>query len=101
MKTNRFKFSKYNLFFICLSSVIFFISIQTSAGEDKGLKHFDSLRERLVKDGFDSTWINNLFSNPRVSFEEKGVSLFLKHSEAKLDYDQFANKWSIKKAKKE
>lgn len=90
----------YILSFSWLFIIIFVISIQASAGENKGFKQFESLQERLVKDGFDSAWIKDLYINPRVSFQEEGVSLFFVHNEAKLDYDQFANKWSIKKAKK-
>jgi len=69
-------------------------------GEEKGCKYFESLQKRLIKDGFDATRIINLYSRSQVSFEEEGTALFFVHSEAKLDYDQFANKWSIRKAKK-
>lgn len=96
----RLSCSKYILFFICLLNLSFFSFVYTVMGEEKGCKYFESLQKRLIKDGFDATRIINLYSRSQVSFEEEGTGLFFVHSEAKLDYDQFANKWSIQKAKK-
>lgn len=96
----RLSCSKYILFFICLLNLSFFSFVYTVMGEEKGCKYFESLQKRLIKDGFDATRIINLYSRSQVSFEEEGTALFFVHSEAKLDYDQFANKWSIQKAKK-
>ena len=61
---------------------------------------FGLLQDKLIADGFDATAIRSLYIDPDVTFETKGVSLFFVHSEAKLDYDQFTNKWSIKQARK-
>ena len=61
---------------------------------------FGSLQDKLIADGFDAASIKSLYIDPDVTFETKGVSLFFVHSEAKLDYDQFTNKWSIKQARK-
>ncbi len=66
----------------------------------KGHHPFGSLQEKLIADGFDATTIKTLYTDPDVAFETKGVSLFFIHSEAKLDYDQFTNNWSIKRARK-
>ena len=96
----RLSCSKYILFFICLLNLSFFSFVYTVMGEEKGCKYFESLQKRLIKDGFDATRIINLYSRSQVSFEEEGTGLFFVHSEAKLDYDQFSNKWSIQKAKK-
>jgi len=96
----RLSCSKYILFFICLLNLSFFSFVYTVMGEEKGCKYFESLQKRLIKDGFDATRIINLYSRSQVSFEEEGTTLFFVHSEAKLNYDQFANKWSIQKAKK-
>ena len=96
----RLSCSKYILFFICLLNLSFFSFVYTVMGEEKGCKYFESLQKRLIKDGFDATRIINLYSRSRVSFEEEGTALFFVHSEAKMAYDQFANKWSIQKAKK-
>jgi len=62
--------------------------------------HFNSLATRLINDGFESEMIKKLYQNPKASFETRGVSLYFIHSEAKLNYDQFSNKWSIQQAKK-
>jgi membrane-bound lytic murein transglycosylase B len=62
--------------------------------------HFNSLATRLIHDGFAPEMIKKLYQNPQTSFETRGVSLYFVHSEAKLDYDQFSNKWSIQQAKK-
>jgi membrane-bound lytic murein transglycosylase B len=61
---------------------------------------FDSLANRLIEDGFKPEVIKKLYQNPKALFETRGVSLYFIHSEAKLDYDQFSNNWSIKQAKK-
>jgi membrane-bound lytic murein transglycosylase B len=62
--------------------------------------NFASVQKRLIKDGFDSEKIKHLYRRPQVVFEAKGVTVFFTYSEAKMDYDQFANDWSIRKAKK-
>jgi len=61
---------------------------------------FATVQKRLIKDGFDSEKIKHLYRRPQVVFEAKGVTVFFTYSEAKMDYDQFANDWSINKAKK-
>lgn len=61
--------------------------------------HFASVQKRLIKDGFDSEKIKRLYGRPQVVFEAEGVTVFFTYSEAKVDYDQFANDWSIRKAK--
>lgn len=60
---------------------------------------FASVQKRLIKDGFDSEKIKRLYRRPQVVFEAEGVTVFFTYSEAKVDYDQFANDWSIRKAK--
>lgn len=70
-------------------------------GETKNnSNYFDSLQEQLVKDGFDSSLINLIYSNSKVAFETKGVSLFFVHSEGRLDYDQYTVRSQIKKARR-
>ena len=62
--------------------------------------YFKSLKERLVQDGFDSARIDQIYDNPAVSFELKGVSRYFVHNEAKLNYDQFSKSKMIKKARR-
>ena len=69
----------------------------TMAGESTD---FDSLKQRLIDDGFDKAAIEKLYVESRVAFDAKGVSLFLMHREAVLNYDQFAAPKYIRRAKK-
>ena len=61
---------------------------------------FKTLQKQLVADGFDQNNINDLYNHSRVSFDVKGVSRFFRHTEAKLNYDQFTSRKSIRKARK-
>lgn len=62
-------------------------------------KHFDFLKRKLIRDGFDACRINALYSQPQTKFDTKGVSLFFVHNEASLNYDQFLSEKSIQQAK--
>jgi len=61
--------------------------------------YFKMLQEQLVADGFDQNNIKDLYNHARVSFDVRGVSLFFRHTEAKLNYDQFTSRKSIRKAR--
>jgi len=88
-------------FIIFLIPVLFLISISPlKAGEIKKGNEFDKLIEQLVKDGFEKQEIEQLFSNEKIFFNPKGVSLFFIHTESSLDYDQFISKKSIANAVK-
>lgn len=71
-----------------------------AADTPDGTWQFKALQEKLIQDGFQADSIRKVYQNPRVSFERQSVSLFFVHSEAKLNYDQFTNDWSIGQAKK-
>jgi membrane-bound lytic murein transglycosylase B len=60
---------------------------------------FSPVKSLLIRDGFDSSKIEQLFDDPRVEPALRSVSLFFVHSEAKLDYAQFTTQESIQKAK--
>lgn len=77
---------------------IFFFHAQTVANAKNSDRYFESLQKSLIKDGFDKNIITRLYNQPQVYFEGKGVSRFLVHSEAKLNYDQFASNKSIHNA---
>jgi membrane-bound lytic murein transglycosylase B len=83
------------LFIIC---IITGCLITPCAADDHN--PFGLVQNKLIADGFDATTIKSIYIDPDVTFETKGVSLFFVHSEAKLDYDQFTNKWSITQARK-
>lgn len=59
---------------------------------------FLDLQKQLQSDGFDAAMINRLYSRPETRFDDRSVSLFFMHSEAKLNYDQFLTSDSIQKA---
>ncbi len=77
---------------------VFFFHSQTVANAKNSDRYFESLQKSLIKDGFDKNIITELYNLPQVYFEGKGVSRFLVHSEAKLNYDQFASNKSIHNA---
>ncbi|BBO83067.1 hypothetical protein DSCO28_36330 [Desulfosarcina ovata subsp. sediminis] len=63
-------------------------------------KIFQTLKKRLVADGFESGRIDSIFASPDVAFEKGGVSAYFMHNESKLNYKQFTRPWSIASAKK-
>ena len=62
-------------------------------------KPFSSIEKKLIADGFDPLKIKRLYDKPQVTFEADGVALLFTYREARVDYDQFTNKWSIDRAK--
>ena len=86
---------------LILSCLLIPISMLVSAQSpsDDG-NHFASLQKQLIADGFDKTTVEKVYSNSNVYFDGKGVSRFFRHREYKLNYDQFASKKSIRKARK-
>jgi membrane-bound lytic murein transglycosylase B len=60
---------------------------------------FAKVKARLVQDGFAAGQVGYLFGRPDVVFETHGVSLFFRHSEARLDYNQFTRQDRIAKAR--
>lgn len=86
-----------------LSAIIFLISLtflfftQTSMAADNNF--FDTLKEKLVSDGFKKSEIQKIYSSPNISFDVDGVSLFFIHNEGSLDYEQFVSNYAIWRAK--
>ena len=60
---------------------------------------FSSVKKQLIRDGFSPKKINKLYSRPQVFFEADGVTILFTYKEAQVDYGQFTNNWSIRKAK--
>ena len=87
--------------FVLLLAVTFFCpAASRAAGGSNGSQYFGKLQQKLIADGFDAKKIKRLYGRPQVFFETDGATLLFTYSEAKVDYDQFANDWSIRKAKK-
>ena len=88
---------------IILSLILMFIftsPVSTPANQAKAPQELKPLEDRLIKDGFSRNYIERTFTNPKVSFSLKGVSLFFVHSESSLNYDQFLSRKSISNALK-
>jgi len=83
----------FNLLMVCLALPAL------AAGPPKKVDPFQFLQKKLIKDGFDAEKIQRLYNRPQVFFETDGVVLLFTYSEAKLNYDQFAEKGPIDKAK--
>ncbi|MBU0769497.1 MAG: lytic murein transglycosylase, partial [Proteobacteria bacterium] len=100
MSIIRITFKDRTFFFmgILIFSFIFFSQHAVQSKSDKN--NFESLQKRLIEDGFDKNRIFELYKRPEVYFEIKGVSRFLVHREASLNYNQFTSKKSIHNALK-
>jgi len=86
------------IFAVTLLVVGYLIAAESGAAVESSKKPLSSVQKRLIADGFDPTKIKRLYSRPQVSFEADGVILLFTYKEAQVDYGQFTNKWSIRKA---
>ena len=91
--------TNWMFFAVTLLVVGYLITAESGAAVESSKKPLASVQKRLIADGFDPTKIKRLYSRPQVSFEADGVILLLTYKEAHVDYDQFTNNWSIRKAK--
>lgn len=91
---------KSTIFTIGILMISFIFFSPNVAGSKTSNPYFGSLQKRLIEDGFDKNRISELYKRPEVYFETKGVSQFLVHREALLNYNQFASKRSIRNALK-
>ena len=87
------------IFAVILLVVEYLMVAESGAAVESGKEPLSSVQKRLIADGFDPTKIKRLYSRPQVSFEADGVILLFTYREAQVDYGQFTNKWSIRKAK--
>jgi len=85
---------------LCMLIFVWMLPFQEVASGAKSNIYYESLQHRLIKDGFDTRTITELYNHPKVYFEKKGVTLFLTHREAKLNYNRFVSSGMIKKAHK-
>jgi hypothetical protein len=92
----RITTKKYNVFVIGILMSCFVFFSHNAAGSENSINYFESLQKRLIEDGLDKDRINELYKRPEVSFEKKGISRFLVHNEATLNYKQFTTRKSIK-----
>ena len=59
---------------------------------------FEGVIARLQKEGFTKTELLKLYQDPQAAFSVKGVSAFFRHSEGRLNYDQFLSASNVAKA---
>jgi peptidoglycan lytic transglycosylase B len=83
-----------------LAVALFFSATAAAREPTGGTAHFDSVKQRLARDGFSAKRIQRLFQSPRVAFDTRSVSLFFVHSEARLNYGQFATPAAIGRAER-
>ena len=77
--------------------VLFCLPLESLYGAS--MDHFSGVQQRLAADGFDRASLQAIYSDPRIAFETRGVSMYFVHSEGKLNYDQFLEPEPIRKAR--
>ncbi|MCF8079013.1 MAG: lytic murein transglycosylase [Desulfobacterales bacterium] len=60
---------------------------------------FDGLQAQLSRDGFEAGWIEDIYGRNTVAFDLRSAVSYFRHREASLDYGQFTDAASIKKAR--
>ena len=85
---------------LSVAVLLLWLPVRAGATAQKKADQFQALQDKLIKDGFNSDKITSLYSRPQVFFETDGATILFTYSESKVDYDQFANDWSIRKARK-
>ncbi len=64
----------------------------------RGADPYATLQKRLIRDGFDRSFIRLLYSRPEAAFDQEGLTAYFSHREATLNYDQFLTRSSIDQA---
>ena len=100
MSLIRITAKEYTFFFVGILILSFILFTQNVSGSKNSNKYFESLQKRLIEDGLDKNRVSELYKRPEVYFESKGVSRYLVHREASLNYNQFTSKKSIRNALK-
>lgn len=100
MSQNKRVFTRIFCLTVCFTFLFLWVAMIAGATAKKNADQFKALQKKLIKDGFNADKIAKLYSRPRVAFEADGITILFTYSEAKVDYDQFANDWSIDKARK-
>ncbi len=62
--------------------------------------YFNALKQQLIIDGFDQAWIDKIYGHAETQFDVDSATIYFKHKESRLNYDQFATKRSIRRARK-
>lgn len=95
-----FRRAKNNFLYVLIAVLLLPFPISCLHAAEKKTDPFHTLRQHLLRDGFDEEKINYYYGHPGVVFETKAVSLFFHHREAALNYEQFLTPASLHKAEK-
>lgn len=95
----RFKARKFLILLLCLFMAVFLFPTSDIESAETADDLFGSLQTRLIRDGFDQTMINSVYQDPKVYLDKKIIKVYFTYREAKLNYDQFTTRRSIKKAR--
>lgn len=90
-------------FFLLGFALIIPMSSNVMAGSDMqkpSTDHFGHLKQTLIADGFDKKTVQTIYASKEVFFDAEGTGLFFVHNEGLLNYESFANKTSIQRARK-
>ena len=90
--------SRYIAVISYLLILYFILPLPIMVNADSSAGYFEYLQKRLVKDGFDKNRIKNIYNTSQVYFDTEHASLFFRHSEARLNYNQFTSVESIQRA---
>ncbi|GAB6095881.1 hypothetical protein JCM14469_21340 [Desulfatiferula olefinivorans] len=89
------------------AAVLFLLSLADARGNfsdspspGRNPDHFTTLKQRLVDDGIDAEAVGRIYASPDVFFDSEGTGLFFIHNEGILNYERFANKTAIHRARK-
>lgn len=85
---------------MALMNLFFLFIIAMAAADDPPAGFFESLKKRLVADGFKEELIRQIYANDNVFFETRGVTQYFMHNEAKLNYSRLTRKPLIEEARK-
>jgi len=85
---------------IFVLALILLVPGYSLASKKNNSHYFEPIQKKLVQDGFDASKIKRLYDRPLVYFQPDGVTVLFTYSESKVNYDQFSNDWSIRRAKK-
>jgi len=97
-QSNKWK-AKWMIMTVSLMVAGYLIVVESRASVESGKKALSSVQKQLIADGFDPVKIRRLYDRPQVVFEADGAILLFTYKEARVDYGQFANQWSIHKAR--
>lgn len=95
----RFKACRFLIFLFGLFVPVLLFPISDIESAETRDDFFGSLQARLIRDGFDQTMIRSVYKDPKVYLDKKIIKVYFTYREAKLNYDQFTTRRSIKKAR--